>query len=268
VKIQDALIVSASSVSKISLSNSVTGSENARADREERPRSRIRDSSRHRREPSTSRREDGRRERDREREEYRKDRDREEQRRGERENGDDDDPRRWRDDGRRDERIVARRERERNRDKASEGAWDSSGDRRWTVVEERDGRNKRGVGKDKKSSVIDDKGDERRGDREKEKEPAWMDTYIPTTGSGGILGGKGNDGELDGIQAWKKSVKEKEQKANKATAVPNDDPPRIPDIPQKLSEGPLDEIQRFKKMMELAQKTPNGTSENSVPIGE
>ncbi|THU91780.1 hypothetical protein K435DRAFT_801035 [Dendrothele bispora CBS 962.96] len=237
--------------------------ENGRADRDERPRSLVRDSSRHRRDTSTSRREDSRKERDKGREEFRKDRDREDQRRErERENGDDDDSRRWRDDGRRDERMAVR-QRERNRDKnAHESAWDNPGERRW-AVEDRDDRTRRGGGKDKKSGAIEDNRDERRGDREKEKEPAWMDTYIPATGSGGILGGKGNDGELDGIQAWKKSVKEKEQKANKtAPAVSNDDSSTAPDAPQKLSDEPMDEIQRFKKMMELAQKAPNGASES------
>ncbi|KAF5375050.1 hypothetical protein D9758_000119 [Tetrapyrgos nigripes] len=242
--------------------------ENGRPDRDdrERPRSRVRESSRHRRDPSTSRREDGRRERDREREEYRKERDRDEQRRErERDNGEDDDSRRWRDDGRREERVVARRERERNRDKPPHDG-PSDGDRRWTVVEDRDTRTKRGVGKDKKLGVDEGKVEERRGDRDKEKEPAWMDTYIPAAGSAGILGGKGNDGELDGIQAWKKSVKEKEQKANKAAPTPANEPPTSTDASQKSAEEPLDEIQRFKKLMELAQKQSpsNGTESLSA----
>ncbi|KAF9044877.1 hypothetical protein BDZ89DRAFT_1127897 [Hymenopellis radicata] len=85
---------------------------------------------------------------------------------------------------------------------------------------------------------------DRRADREKEKEPAWMDTYVPSPTSSGILGGKGADGELDGIQAWKKGMKEKERAAAEATEV----------APKATSEKPLDEIQLFKMMMKREQQ--------------
>ncbi|KAF5382923.1 hypothetical protein D9757_006379 [Collybiopsis confluens] len=215
---------------------------NDRGDREDRARSR----SRTRRDPSISRREG--KDREKEREEYRRER-------AERERDDDDDSRRWRDDGRRDERITTRRERERagnGKDKDSTSS--NPNDRRWTVVEDRD-KSKRSTGRDKKSFAEEGRSDDRRGDREreKEKEPAWMDTYIPLSSSSGILGGQGSEGELDGIQAWKKNMKEKEQKVNKvASATP------IAEATTPLkpvdAEEPLDEIQRFKKLMEMAQK--------------
>ncbi|KAF9068054.1 hypothetical protein BDP27DRAFT_1403472 [Rhodocollybia butyracea] len=212
---------------------------NDRGDREERPRSR----SRHRRDPSATRRDREGKEREKEREDYRRERDRDE----------DDDPRRWRDDGRRDERVTTRRERNNGKDKDS--ASSNPSDRRWTVVEDRDARSKRNTGRDKKSLAEETRTDERRGEREKEKEPAWMDTYVPSSSSGGILGGKGDDGELDGIQAWKKNMKEKEQKANK-TATPMASAGDAVNAHSKPVEAgePLNEIQQFKKLMEMAQK--------------
>ncbi|KIY72735.1 hypothetical protein CYLTODRAFT_417522 [Cylindrobasidium torrendii FP15055 ss-10] len=153
-------------------------------------------------------------------------------RRGDRDRDEKDEGRHWRDDGRRDERVAARRgEREK-------------GDR-WTADSERDShtRTKRTTGRDKKSD--DPK------EREKEKEPAWMDTYIPpSTSSTGILGGKDEtDGELDGIQAFKKNMKEKEQRA---AAIEASEPP-----PSKPSgEKGLDEIQLFKMLMKQARDEP------------
>lgn len=74
-----------------------------------------------------------------------------------------------------------------------------------------------------------------------------MDTYVPTTTSSGILGGQTEDGELDGIQAWKKNMKEKEQKEKDKEMLAN----------SKTSNGPsksgVDEIQLFKMMMKQEQ---------------
>ncbi|KIY45414.1 hypothetical protein FISHEDRAFT_61140 [Fistulina hepatica ATCC 64428] len=173
----------------------------ARDDREGgRARSRLRDSSRSRREPSTSRRD-----RDDDYRGYRRSKDADY-------DHDNDDPRRWRDDGKRDERLSQRRER-RN---------ESYDDRRWTLVEERDGRSKRTNGRERKSANGEE-GKERgeRGERQ-EKEPAWMDTYVPTTPTAGILGGQAADGELDGIQAWKKDMKDKEFKEKNAQSAKSD----------------------------------------------
>ncbi|KAG7099382.1 hypothetical protein E1B28_001237 [Marasmius oreades] len=215
-----------------------------------------RDSSRTRRDPSSSRRDhDTRRERERDREEYRRERDRDEPRR-DREDAELDDPKKWREEGRRDPR------RERGREKPShENSWEN-GDRRWGLAEDKD-RAKKGTGRDKKSNATDDFKDreERRSEREKEKEPAWMDTYIPSSSGGGILGGKGSDGELDGIQAWKKNMKEKEQQAQKALNSADHDAPGV--APQRENpEEQMDEIQRFKKMMELAQKQKGSQTES------
>ncbi|KAJ7462689.1 hypothetical protein B0H11DRAFT_2053854 [Mycena galericulata] len=256
--------------------------ENSRANREdrERPRSRGRDSSRPRRDLSASRRD---RERDNEdkdaagdrREDHRKAprddrrtredhrRDRDERRDRERDldrDGDKDevdDPRRWRDDGKRDERMAARRaERQAAGDKPPQENGDSSGDRRWTVVEERDGRSKRNH-RDRRAGAGAEDGkdreDRRDREREREKEPAWMDTYIPD--STGILGGKGAEGELDGIQAWKKGLKEqslKDQKEKPAAFSKKDDE-KIP-ASQSTPEKPLDEIQLFRLLMKREEE--------------
>ena len=84
-----------------------------------------------------------------------------------------------------------------------------------------------------------------------------METYVPTTPGGGILGGQSADGELDGIQAWKKGLKEKEKKEKEAEQTA-DAAPKVTSTsaesatshpPPPAAEGPLDEIQLFKLMM-------------------
>ncbi|KAJ7169578.1 hypothetical protein C8R46DRAFT_202098 [Mycena filopes] len=239
--------------------------ENSRTGREERPRDR--DSSRSRRDVSTSRRDrdgdekeslgDRKPARDdrRTREDHRRERDerRERERDPDRDADKDDveDSRRWRDDGKRDERMAARRQGA--NDKGSQENGDASGDKRWTVVEDRDGRSKRNH-RDRRAGGLAEDGkdreDRRDRDREREKEPAWMDTYIPD--SPGILGSKGGEGELDGIQAWKKGLKEKEKEKEKTATVPP---------PQKEERGPsesnpMDEIQIFRMLMKQAENKP------------
>ncbi|GLB36314.1 hypothetical protein LshimejAT787_0306020 [Lyophyllum shimeji] len=230
--------------------------ENGRKDRDdrERARSRGRDSSRPRREPSTSRR-------DREQEEFRRDRDRERERDLDRDI--DDNPRRWRDDGKRDERIAARRAAERERLREKDSTLDP-GDRRWPV-EDRETRGKRPTGRERKAGPVTDDGkdrDERRDrERQREKEPAWMDTYIPPPSSAGILGGKAGDGELDGIQAWKKERKEKEMKDKVASSsvagsgVGIQEPASIET--QEANGKPLDEIQLFRLLMKREEEKKN-----------
>ncbi|KAG7450345.1 uncharacterized protein BT62DRAFT_506784 [Guyanagaster necrorhizus] len=246
-----------------------------RGDRDERdrPRSRVRDSSRSRRDPSTSKRDrEDRDRRDRDREDHRRDGDRDDYRRGRDRDTDrdSDDPRRWRDDGRRDERMAMRRERDRDRERdrrdkpGHDQAWDSSNDRRWMPG---DDRSKKTTGRDRKTGIEDGKDrDDRRGEREKEKEPAWMDTYIPASSSTGILGGKSADGELDGIQAWKKGMKEKEQRESKAEK-PSED---LKDATDQTSppEKQLDEIQIFKMLMkrEQEQKKSDQSSDDSPEL--
>ncbi|KAJ7666420.1 hypothetical protein B0H17DRAFT_1336307 [Mycena rosella] len=242
--------------------------EQSRATREdrERPRSRARDSSQPRRDVSSSRRdrdtedkEPGGERRDDHRKPPRDDtrrdhrRDRDERRERERDVDRDadkdevDDPRRWRDDGKRDERLAAKRHAP--GEKAPQENGESSGDRRWTVVEERDGRSKRNH-RDRRTGAPpeDGKEDRRDRDREREKEPAWMDTYIPD--STGILGGKGGDGELDGIQAWKKGLKEQKEKT---VAPPKKDEER-PAASESAPEKPLDEIQLFRLLMKREEE--------------
>ncbi|TFK76940.1 hypothetical protein BDN72DRAFT_830113 [Pluteus cervinus] len=245
-------------------------SDPARKDRDdrERPRSRARESSRTRRDPSNPRRDREDRDRDRER---RGDRARDDTRRDRddprRDADGDDDPRRWRDDGKRDERIAARRERERPRDR--EGAWDVS-DRRWTPGEERSKR-----ARDRKPGAGDDREREDRREPQREREPAWMDTYVPSA-SAGILGAKTSDGELDGIQAWKKGMKEREQK-DKTTPTKDRADSELSLAPQAEPAEKLDEIQLFKLLMKREEEkkrtdgseaTSQGISGTSSPRGD
>ncbi|KAF8641044.1 hypothetical protein AX17_000688 [Amanita inopinata Kibby_2008] len=247
-------------------------------DDRERPRSRVRDPSRPRRESSMGRRDrdekSGRGERD--RDDYRRDKERDTDK-----DQDHDDPRRWRDDGKRDERMAARherdnRERDRTRDREKavhDVAWDTSSDRRW-VAEDRDSRSKRST-RDRKLGDAKDRDDrrDRERDREKEKEPAWMDTYIPSGPGFGILGGKGPDGELDGIQAWKRGMKEKEQKEKEraVSLTPGHGDGTISDVPEKtekadLPEKQLDEIQLFKLLMKReGERKKNEASSGNSP---
>ncbi|EKM60978.1 uncharacterized protein PHACADRAFT_24203 [Phanerochaete carnosa HHB-10118-sp] len=185
----------------------------------------------------------------------------------------DEDPRRWRDDGKRDERVAVRRERERERDRGWD-RWEPSHDRE--RLDDRDGRAKRS-GRDRRSGAgLDDAKDkEEKKEREKEKEPAWMETYIPTTPGGGILGGQSTDGELDGIQAWKRGLKEKERKEKEAEladestsnpAAPVSDAPPTEIATGATAEGSLDEIQIFKMLMkkEAAKKDTEQSQESPV----
>ncbi|KAI0762895.1 hypothetical protein C8Q74DRAFT_1206773 [Fomes fomentarius] len=269
-------------------------------DARDRPRSRVRDSSRTRRDPSTTRRDREDRDRPRERRgdgdrEDRRDkddrRDRDDFTRRDWDDGHDrdrddhsardrydygrraadrdgdEDPRRWRDDGRRDERIAARRERE-----ARERGWDRFEDRdreRPSGGDDRDARTRRGAGRDRRVGGGNDDAKDRedRRDRDKEAEPAWMETYIPTTPGGGILGGKGADGELDSIQAWKKGMKEKErkEKGEITTDTKSSDSNGAPGQTTSSTapaisnpDSPMDEIQLFKMMMKRETEKKEG----------
>ena len=142
-------------------------------------------------------------------------------------------------------------------------------------MDDREGRTKR-TGRDRRSGAgLDDARDkEERKEREKEKEPAWMETYVPTTPSGGILGGRSADGELDGIQAWKKGLKEKEKKEKEADSAADSAhkaTPATPDAsdggPSATAEGSLDEIQIFKMLMkkEAAKKDSEQSQGSPLP---
>jgi hypothetical protein len=155
--------------------------------------------------------------------------------------------------------MATRRDRERTRDKGTHETGydphDRHQDRRWTAAEERDVRPKRSSGRERRSGAAveenKEKDDRKDREREKEKEPAWMDTYIPSDSSSGILGGKVANGELDGIQAWKKGMKAKEQRDkdssdNKDVLTATTDPDG--------SEQHLDEIQQFRLMMKREEE--------------
>ncbi|KAF8078451.1 hypothetical protein FPV67DRAFT_1663190 [Lyophyllum atratum] len=226
--------------------------ENGRKDRDdrERARSHVRDSSKTRRETSASRR-------DREPEEYRRERERER----DLDRDGDENSRRWRDDGNRDERLAARRaERHSERLREKDSMLDP-GDRRW-VAEDRETRGKRPTGRERKGGLVVDEGkdrdDRRDREREREKEPAWMDTYIPPSSSAGILSGKAGDGELDGIQAWKKERKEKEMKDKGASSLAQgngaDVPETISGTKPEANGNPLDEIQLFRLLMKKEEE--------------
>lgn len=161
--------------------------------------------------------------------------------------------------------MAARRERN----------WDRYEDRERPTTDDRDGRPKRAAGRDRRNGGEEGKDREERRERERERDreaqPAWMETYIPTTPGGGILGGSTGDGELDGIQAWKKGMKEREQKENGVDQAPEpakqnleegnagaSSLPASSSTPAAAPEAQLDEIQLFKLMMKReAEKKEN-----------
>ncbi|KIJ21604.1 hypothetical protein PAXINDRAFT_95149 [Paxillus involutus ATCC 200175] len=247
--------------------------ENGRRDREdrdrERPRSRVEDSSKPHRDGSSSRRDrdDRRTDRDDGCGGYR--RDREDRDRDLDRDSELDDPRRWRDDGKRDERMAARRERE-LRDRRDRPAWDGvdRSDRRWVAGDDRDSRGKKPSGRDRKVGE-DSKDREDRRDREREKEPAWMDTYIPSDNNGGVIGG-----QLDGIQAFRKEMQQKDKSTSPSNADATAESQVKAASPVQPPESQLDEIQLFRLMMKreeekkksdspLIPHSPNTTAESS-----
>lgn len=99
-----------------------------------------------------------------------------------------------------------------------------------------------------------------------------METYVPTTPGDGILGAQ-TEGQLDGIQAWKKGMKEKEKKGKEGEHTPaakkkDDGAEPAPQISASTStEGNMDEIQLFKLMMKAAKKEPDqGPSDTGSPV--
>lgn len=194
------------------------------------------------------------------------DRDRDEQRRDKDREGElDEDPRRWRDDGKREERLASSR-RERGRDKTNaDHGWEGSGDKRWTTVDDRGF--KRSSARDRKpgnaTDEVKEKEDRREREREKEKEPAWMDNYVPNESTPGILGGQSSTGELDGIQAWKKGLKESKDKEVVLSVSAKETVLEKPLVPSNSTEKPaMDEIAMFKEMMRKEEeKKKTGTDD-------
>jgi zinc finger CCCH domain-containing protein 13 len=104
-----------------------------------------------------------------------------------------------------------------------------------------------------------------------------METYVPASSGGGILGGKTAEGEVDGLQAWKQGMKAKEQKEKeKAETKDKSVAPATPEAKSEVasstvkSDSSLDEIQLFKLMMkkEEGKKNTENHSEFAASIDD
>lgn len=135
------------------------------------------------------------------------------------------------------------------------------------------GRRRNAGGDDRPDGKTKDDRATLKNDRDKslqeEQEPAWMGDYVPEAGSRGLLGFAGGE---DGIQAWKRELKEKERAAQglELEALEDDGLGGLDDeiTHMKLAEEKakqnlfgntaeddgLDEIQRFKKMMQESDR--------------
>ncbi|KAF8320280.1 hypothetical protein DL93DRAFT_1822212 [Clavulina sp. PMI_390] len=97
--------------------------------------------------------------------------------------------------------------------------------------------------------------DSTRGDRE----PAWMGDYVPET-SGKTGGSRANDSGVDDLQAWKRSIKEKEL----AVATSEDNAAPLPngDLAPQPPPNDLDDLQLFKLKVKQEQEKRDTTSES------
>ncbi|KAG8948587.1 hypothetical protein FRC04_009489 [Tulasnella sp. 424] len=98
-------------------------------------------------------------------------------------------------------------------------------------------------------------------DRERDKEPAWMDDWPDSapsgTGKGLVLGAVNGE---DKLQAWKKSMKEKDTPAAESPAQEASSPP------DGLQDG-LNDIERFKLQMKQAQaQETNAPTPPTAPL--
>ncbi|KAH7344903.1 hypothetical protein B0J17DRAFT_20151 [Rhizoctonia solani] len=144
----------------------------------------------------------------------------------------------------------------------------------WTASEDRKGaagRRRNAAGEDRLEGKTKDDRSAPKNDRDKllqEEEPAWMGDYVPEAGSHGILGSSRGE---DGIQAWKRELKEKERAAQGIEADSpddeelgglDDDVARMKlveehakhNAPTQSEDDGLDEIQRFKKLMQESER--------------
>jgi hypothetical protein len=91
-----------------------------------------------------------------------------------------------------------------------------------------------------------------------------MDTYIPNESGAGIFGGKPENGELDGIQAWKLDMKEKERKERESEVLRSSSDAELAEITEAQiippTEPPLDEIQLFKLMIKREEEKNKAVS--------
>lgn len=133
------------------------------------------------------------------------------------------------------------------------------------------GRRRNAAGDDRLDGKTKDDRTASRNDRDKvpqEEEPAWMGDYIPEAGSRGILGSARGE---DSIQAWKRELKEKERAAQGIEVdSPEDeglggldaDVARMKFVEEQAKQNApgqpeddgLDEIQRFKKIMQESER--------------
>lgn len=120
-----------------------------------------------------------------------------------------------------------RKDRDNKRDKAREHP-DIKRDRElregWTIEERGTSSMRRTSGRngERRTGADEDKELRKEREREKDKEPAWMDDYVPEAGAPktGIFGGK-MDGMEDEIQAWKKRQGlAKQQTTTTASSIP------------------------------------------------
>ncbi|GJJ13782.1 hypothetical protein Clacol_008039 [Clathrus columnatus] len=97
----------------------------------------------------------------------------------------------------------------------------------WTIGEERSHAARRapGRGGERRTSGADEDKEVRK-DREKDKEPAWMDDYVPEPNApkAGIFGGK-IEGMEDELQAWKRKQASTKQQT---TTAPSTSTPTLP----------------------------------------
>jgi hypothetical protein len=108
----------------------------------------------------------------------------------------------------------------------------------------------------------------RKEDRQKEKESAWMDTYIQNESAFGILGGQAPNGELDGIKAWKKGLKERDtrdKEASTTTGGLSKTAAEPTSTSSDFSDKPLDEIQIFRLLMKK-KKVRNVSKKMQLPL--
>ena len=156
-----------------------------------------------------------------------------------------------------------RERRERDRERAREHP-DAKRDRElregWTIAEEREARQqlapsgsgRRGAGRggERRQANIDEEKEARR-DRDRDKEPAWMDDYVPEPGTtkAGIFGGK-VEGMEDEIQAWKKT--QTSSKSGVSNGHQTVEPPS-----ESLPDEPRDVVQTTTKAKVALDSAPN-----------
>ncbi|KAG9126483.1 hypothetical protein FRC07_003262 [Ceratobasidium sp. 392] len=157
----------------------------------------------------------------------------------------------------------------------------------WTAAEDRRGASGASGRRRGAEDRLDGKSKEDRAppknERDKlskeEQEPAWMGDYVPETGGKSILGSGGAE---DSIQAWKRELKEKERGAQGGDMDALEEEglggledeithmklveERVkqdgPDIP--VEDDGLDEIQRFKKMMQESDRKRREEAERNA----